>query len=128
MVSGIEIRFKKYGVKRNPSKEIIIPEMVEKKITVSTISSVSAFLSAPRYWEMTIVAPDERPTRKLTGSLNNADTESIAARPDFPIACPTITASTVVYSCWKRLLASIGSMNTIREVIIFPFVRSITFD
>ena len=76
----------------------------------------------PQCPEIRIVAPVARPFMKFRGNLNNVCTESIAARPSFPVNCPTTTASMVTYSCWIRLPAMIGSTNSRIPLLTFPFV------
>ena len=53
-------------------------------------------------------APVAKPVKKSTGSRNKACTESIAAKPIFPVYFPIMTASAVVYSCCSIFPARIG--------------------
>ena len=56
----------------------------------------SSFSFAPKYWEIIIVAPDERPIKKLTGNLWKLITDSMAAKASLPANFPTMMASIVV--------------------------------
>ena len=76
-----------------------------------------------KYLEIIIVAPVARPFIKLIGNLKSVCTESIAASPTFPVNCPTITASTVVYNCWIRLPAISGSTKSNNAFPIFSEIR-----
>ena len=48
---------------------------------------------------MTTVAPEDKPTKKLTIRFVKFPVEPTAAKAEVPTYCPTIIVSTVLYNC-----------------------------
>ena len=112
-----------HGEKTAPAAAQIIPRIPASKRAVRTAQCSPSLSFAPKYLEIIIVAPVARPFIKLIGNLKSVCTESIAASPTFPVNCPTITASTVVYNCWIRLPAISGSTKSNNAFPIFSEIR-----
>ena len=116
-----------HGEKIIPTTAQIIPRIPASKSAVRT-AQCNPFLSfAPKYPEIIIVAPVANPFIKLIGNLKSVCTESMDASPTFPVNCPTIIASTVVYNCWIRLPAISGSTKSNNAFPIFPEVKLFFF-
>ena len=74
------------------------------------------------------VAPEESPTKKPTSRLINVPVEPpTAARASFPTKFPTITASVVLYNCWKNVPKTIGKKNESSCFQMTPSVIPLTF-
>ena len=111
-----------HGVRITPPTEQTTPRITATVQAVRMEQCIWRLSPDPQCPEIRIVAPVARPFMKFRGNLNNVCTESIAARPSFPVNCPTTTASMVTYSCWIRLPAMIGSTNSRIPLLTFPFV------
>ena len=60
---------------------------------------------------------------KFRGNLNRVVTALMAASPTFPVNCPTMTESVIVYNCWIRLPSIMGRIKARMPFVMFPEVR-----
>lgn len=66
---------------------------------------------APKYWKSMMLAPMVMPMAREIMKNRIGKLAPIAASASLPNPRPTITLSTVMYSCWNTLPMSIGIAN-----------------
>lgn len=80
---------------------------------VCTVRRTPAKFCAPYCCATTTVVPEATPTNRLTMTLISVPvTPPTAASACLPTNWPTITASAVLYSCWKNVPSRMGKKNT----------------
>ena len=84
---------------------------------------------------MTTEAPEARPVKKpMRRFIIVLVPPPTAARASLPRNCPTITASTVLYNCWKKVQNRMGKkkyripFQTGPSRMVFPFLISFIAD
>ena len=75
---------------------------------------------------MTTEAPAVTATKKPMSTAMICEARPpTAARATVPTKRPTISPSTVLYSCWMQVPAAMGRKNTIRRFHTVPVMRSL---
>ncbi len=107
--SGVFISRRAAGEMSQPKIIRAKPPARAKAMVVCTARWVPSVSQAPNSWEMTTAAPEEMPTNSPTSRLMRVlVAPPTAARACLPTYCPTMTASAVLYSCWKKVPSRMG--------------------
>ena len=97
------------GDRKYPKTDSPAPPSSARATAVCTVRDTSCSCRAPKNWDMITVAPEERPTKKPTIRLIRLPVEPpTAASACLPTYLPTIMASAVLYSCWKKVPSRMG--------------------
>ena len=122
--AGVFIHVRRYGAETIPRIVMRIPPNMENAYAVCKLSFTECSSCAPKNWAITTVAPDARPVKKPTIRLTICAAEPpTLASAAFPIKCPTITVSAVLYNCWKNVPNTIGKKNSKSCLQIIPSVE-----
>ena len=81
---------------------------------------------APKYWEMTTLAPIVKPIARPIRVITIGIVEVTAPSASAPTKFPTTMLSTVLYSCWNMFPMNRGKANFTRCFQIVPSVMSLT--
>ena len=83
---------------------------------------------APKYCEMTTLAPIARPMKSPIRVMTTGIVEVTAPSASAPTKFPTTILSTVLYSCWNIFPMKRGKANFTRCFQIMPSVMSFIVD
>ena len=108
---GVRIHRSTRGPSRQPSTVTRTPSTRDREKPVCRALS-TAFLSlAPQNWDRITVAPELSPTKKPLIIFTRGPVVPTAARAWVLTNRPTMTVSTVLYICWKKVPSRIGKKN-----------------
>ena len=84
------------------------PSTLREIMAVEMVDFISWMRPAPKSWETTTLLPMDSPEATATDKNTMGKEEPTAATASSPTNFPTTMVSTMLYSCWNKLPATMG--------------------